>query len=90
MRVLKTECDCDINIYLQINFKTMEIFAFFGLFIFFIAFVGILIPLIAIIDILRSKFDGNDNILMMLLVIFIPFGAIIYFIIAPSRKLSNY
>lgn len=52
-------------------------------------FFAIFFPLIAIIDILRSKFNGNDNILMFLLVIFIPFGAILYFIIAPSRKLPN-
>jgi hypothetical protein len=51
--------------------------------------LGLLLPIIAIIDILRSKFSGNDNILMLLIVLFIPFGAIIYFIIAPSRKISN-
>jgi len=48
-----------------------------------------LLPLIAIIDILNSKFEGNDNILMALIVVFIPFGAIIYFFIAPSRKKRN-
>jgi hypothetical protein len=37
---------------------------------------------------LRSKFNGNDNILMLLIVIFIPFGAILYFFIAPSRKIQ--
>jgi preprotein translocase subunit YajC len=47
------------------------------------------LPVIAIIDILKSKFSGNDNILMLLIVIFIPFGAIIYFLIAPSKKLPN-
>lgn len=46
-----------------------------------------LLPIIAIIDIIRSKFEGNDNILMLLIVIFIPLGSIIYFIIAPSRKI---
>lgn len=54
------------------------------IFIFFM-----LLPIIALIDILRSKFQGNDNILMALLVIFIPFGAILYFFIAPSRKIRN-
>jgi hypothetical protein len=50
---------------------------------------GLLLPIIAVIDILRSKFHGNDNLLMLLIVLFIPFGAIIYFLIAPSRKIGN-
>ena len=71
----------------------MEIFAgllFIPFILLFVLILGLVIPLIAIIDILRSKFNGNDNILMMLLVIFIPFGAIIYFIIGPSRKIRNF
>ena len=51
--------------------------------------LGLLIPIVAIIDILRSKFQGNDNVLMLLIVIFIPFGALLYFVIAPSRKIRN-
>lgn len=47
---------------------------------------ALLLPVIAIIDILRSRFEGNDALLMALIVIFIPFGAIVYFFIAPSRK----
>jgi hypothetical protein len=54
-----------------------------------LALFFILLPVVAIIDILRSKFEGNDNLLMFLIVIFIPFGAIVYFIIAPSRKLKS-
>jgi hypothetical protein len=53
----------------------------------FAIILGLLLPIIAIIDILKSKFQGNDNILMILIVIFIPFGAILYFVIAPSRKI---
>lgn len=49
---------------------------------------ALLLPVIAIIDILRSKFEGNDALLMALIVIFIPFGAIVYFFIAPSRKIN--
>lgn len=63
----------------------------FGL-IFIIPFLlifALLLPVIAIIDILRSKFPGNDNILMLLIVLFIPFGSIIYFILAPSRKIRS-
>lgn len=50
---------------------------------------GLLLPIIAIIDILRSKFRGNDNLLMVLIVIFVPLGSIIYFIIAPSLKVRD-
>jgi len=64
----------------------MEIIPFLLIIPFIFIFV-LLIPIIAIIDILRSKFNGNDNILMLLIVIFIPFGAILYFFLAPSRKI---
>ena len=50
---------------------------------------GLLLPIIAVIDILKSRFHGNDNLLMLLIVVFIPFGAIIYFLISPSRKIRN-
>jgi len=51
---------------------------------------GLLLPIFAIVDILRSRFHGNDNILFMLLVIFLPCcGSIIYFIVGPSRKIPR-
>ena len=49
----------------------------------------LLLPIIAIIDILKSRFEGNDALLMLLIVIFIPFGAILYFILGPSRKVNQ-
>jgi hypothetical protein len=55
----------------------------------FALILGLLLPVIAIIDILSSKFSGNDNLLMILIVLFIPFGAIIYFVVAPSRKIAK-
>ena len=55
-----------------------------------LVFSGILLPLIAIIDIIGSKFQGNDALLMVLLVIFVPFGSIVYFLIAPSKKIRNF
>ena len=51
---------------------------------------ALLLPVIAIIDSLRSKFEGNDALLMALIVIFIPFGAIVYLFIAPSRKINTH
>jgi hypothetical protein len=63
---------------------------FFSLFLIipFVFIFVLLLPIIAIIDILSSKFQGNDNLLMLLMVIFIPFGAILYFILGPSRKIK--
>jgi len=55
----------------------------------FAIILGLLLPIIAIIDIVNSKFEGNDSLLMVLIVIFIPFGAILYFVLAPSRKIRN-
>lgn len=52
-----------------------------------IAIVGLLLPIIAIIDILNSKFQGNDNLLMLLIVLFVPLGAILYFFIRPYKKI---
>ena len=64
-----------------------------GLFILFLipfaVILGLILPIIAIIDIVNSKFLGNDTLLMVLIVIFIPFGSILYFVIAPSRKIRN-
>lgn len=51
--------------------------------------LGLLLPVMAIVDIMRSKFHGNDNLLFVLIVLFIPCGAIIYFVLAPSRKIPS-
>jgi hypothetical protein len=62
-----------------------------GLFVLFLIpfaiILGLILPIIAIIDIVNSKFHGNDTLLIVLIVIFIPFGSILYFVIAPSRKI---
>jgi hypothetical protein len=64
----------------------MGIFSLFLIIPFVFIFL-LFLPIIAIIDILNSKFHGNDNLLMLLIVIFIPFGAILYFFLSPSRKI---
>ena len=51
--------------------------------------LGLILPVIAIVDIFRSKFHGNDNLLFILIVLFIPLGSIIYFLLAPSRKIPT-
>jgi len=66
----------------------MGIFSLFLIVPFLFIFV-LLLPIIAIIDILNSKFEGNDSLLMVSIVIFIPLGAILYFFLSPSRKIKK-
>ncbi|MHB9056982.1 MAG: PLDc N-terminal domain-containing protein [Paludibacteraceae bacterium] len=49
----------------------------------------LLLPFLALIDIFRSKFEGNNQLLMVLIVLLVPLGAIIYFIAAPSLKIKD-
>jgi hypothetical protein len=52
--------------------------------IFFIA----LLPLVALIDILRSNFAGNNKLIWILVVLFANFiGSILYFIIGRKQKI---
>jgi hypothetical protein len=52
--------------------------------------VGILPTLIALIDILRSDFKGNNKIVWVLVVLLINFfGAILYFLIGRQQKIKN-
>lgn len=54
--------------------------------IFFIS----LLPLIAIINVLRNDFQGNDKIVWILVILFLPFfGAILYFLIGKNRRIKN-
>jgi len=69
----------------------MGIFA--GLSILAIIFFFLIIAflwLIALIDILRSDFQGNDKVVWVVIVIFFPFlGSILYFLIGRSRKIRR-
>ncbi|MBT8318494.1 MAG: PLDc_N domain-containing protein [Lutibacter sp.] len=51
-------------------------------------FLGIIPTIIALIDILKSKFDGNNKIVWVLVVLFINLiGAILYFTIGRKQKI---
>lgn len=55
-----------------------------------IFFVGFLPTIIALVDILKSKFKGNDKIVWVLVVLFLNLiGAIIYFAIGRNQKIKN-
>ncbi|MBN2697917.1 MAG: PLDc N-terminal domain-containing protein [Bacteroidales bacterium] len=54
-----------------------------------IAFFILFIPLIALVDILTSRFEGNDKLVWVLVVLFFPFiGALLYFAIGRQRKIG--
>lgn len=59
--------------------------------IFLIVLGGLLIllfPLMALISVLKNNFQGNDKIIWVLVIIFLPFfGSLIYFMIGRGRKL---
>lgn len=53
-------------------------------------FLGIIPTIIALIDILKSKFNGNDKIVWILVVLFLNFlGVILYFTIGRKQKQTN-
>ncbi|HEA30229.1 MAG TPA: PLDc_N domain-containing protein [Leeuwenhoekiella sp.] len=54
-----------------------------------IAALALLLPIIALIDILKSSFKGNDKIVWVLVVIFFNFfGSILYFLIGKKQRLN--
>jgi len=64
---------------------------FFGvgglLSILFIIFLIAIFPLVALVDVLTGRFEGNDKIVWILLIIFLPFlGALLYFLIGRDKR----
>lgn len=46
-----------------------------------------LFPLIALVDVLTSQFQGNDKLLWVIVILLLPFlGAFLYFIIGRDKK----
>lgn len=61
-----------------------ELIVLFFLFLIFLPF------LLAFIDILRSNFEGNNKIVWLLALIFVPFiGAIAYFVFGRKQKIAK-
>jgi len=53
--------------------------------ILFISLFFFLLPIIALIDILKRRFNGNDKIVWVLVVLFLPvLGSVLYFIIGKK------
>jgi len=48
----------------------------------------LLFPLQALISVLKNNFSGNDKIIWVLVIIFLPFfGSLLYFAVGRSKKL---
>ena len=52
--------------------------------------VVIILPIIALINLLRNQFNGNDKLIWVIIVIFIPvIGSILYFTIGSKQKIGK-
>ena len=67
--------------------------AFLGGSLFLILMVAlfiVLLPLMALISVLTNEFRGNDKILWVLVIIFLPFlGSVLYFLIGRDRRINR-
>ncbi|WP_082333751.1 PLD nuclease N-terminal domain-containing protein [Mangrovimonas sp. TPBH4] len=51
--------------------------------------IAVFLPILALISLLKNRFNGNEKMLWILIVIFAPFiGSILYFAIGRSKRLS--
>lgn len=52
--------------------------------------LGLLLPLIALVDILRSNFQANNKLIWVVVVVFTNIlGSILYFLIGRNQKIKN-
>ncbi|UMB60543.1 PLD nuclease N-terminal domain-containing protein [Lutibacter sp. A80] len=52
--------------------------------------IGIIPMLIALIDVLKNKFEGNNKIVWVFVILFLNIiGAILYFTIGRSQRIKN-
>ena len=50
----------------------------------------ILFPVVALVSALQNDFPGNEKIIWIVLIIFLPFlGAILYFLIGRNKRLNK-
>lgn len=72
----------------------MELLGVIGLsemiIILFIAIPLFLLPIVAIVDIIKSKFKGNMQLIWILIIVFFNvIGSILYFIIGRNQKIQR-
>ena len=50
----------------------------------------LLFPLMALVSVLKNDFPGNDKIIWVLVIIFLPFfGSLLYFAVGRSRQIKR-
>ncbi|MCD6346825.1 MAG: PLDc N-terminal domain-containing protein [Bacteroidales bacterium] len=68
----------------------MYIAGFLGGFEWILILFFVLLPVFALISIIRNEFEGNNKLLWVIVVIFIPYlGSILYFLIGRNQKLRR-
>ena len=72
----------------------MMILGMFGpievLIILMVVALGLLLPLIALVDILRSNFQANNKLIWVVVVVFTNIlGSILYFLIGRNQRIKN-
>jgi hypothetical protein len=56
----------------------------------FVIFFIFLLPILALISVLMNNFQGNDKIMWVLIIIFLPFlGSVLYFAIGRDRRINR-
>lgn len=76
------------------NLIVMELMGILGaqelIIILLVGFGFFLLPIIAIIDILRSRFEGNIQLIWVIVIVFFNIiGSILYFIIGRNQKIQR-
>ena len=57
--------------------------------LFVILFI-ILLPLLALFSVLTNEFQGNEKIMWVLIIIFLPFlGSVLYFLIGRDKRINR-
>ncbi len=71
----------------------MATLAFMGtheiILILFISIFILLFPLLGLISVLKNEFEGNNKLIWVLLILFLPFiGALLYFLIGRKKRIK--
>jgi hypothetical protein len=57
--------------------------------ILFVILIFALLPILALVDIVQSKFEGNTKLIWVIIVVFMNvIGSILYFIIGKNQKIK--
>jgi hypothetical protein len=54
-----------------------------------VGLILLVLPMISLIDILRNQFGGNDKLIWVMVVLFLPLiGSLLYFLIGTKQKIQ--